>query len=305
MKKRAAYRWSRGLICGALALAALPLAASAPDVSLRPKERPFAVRFTSGGSPQAPAKVSVRPQLRPGTAVVVENLPATRASGSGSAASLALSSVPQGASFAPLQSLRPDLRPKGLGESLQAIEAGLFGRKPPRKGSVCGDRNIRGEPVGRVPGRINGCGVKDAVRVNEVSGVRLSTAAVMDCDTARALKTWVEKGLRPAFRSRGPVVEMKVASHYSCRTRNNQPGGRISEHGKGKAIDLSAFTMMDGEVVTVLKGWGQGTTRRPLHKALSRACGIFGTVLGPEADRFHRDHFHFDTARHRGGPYCR
>ncbi|MDX5403468.1 MAG: extensin family protein, partial [Rhodobacterales bacterium] len=25
----------------------------------------------------------------------------------------------------------------------------------------------------------------------------------------------------------------------------------------------------------------------------------------PESDRFHRDHFHFDTARHRNGPFCR
>ena len=33
--------------------------------------------------------------------------------------------------------------------------------------------------------------------------------------------------------------------------------------------------------------------------------GGFGTVLGPESDQFHQDHFHFDTARHRGGPYCR
>jgi len=30
-----------------------------------------------------------------------------------------------------------------------------------------------------------------------------------------------------------------------------------------------------------------------------------GTVLGPEANRFHRDHFHFDTAEYRSGPYCR
>jgi len=39
-----------------------------------------------------------------------------------------------------------------------------------------------------------------------------------------------------------------------------------------------------------------------MHRA---ACGPFGTVLGPNADRFHQDHFHFDTARHRSGPYCR
>jgi hypothetical protein len=27
--------------------------------------------------------------------------------------------------------------------------------------------------------------------------------------------------------------------------------------------------------------------------------------LGPDADRYHQDHFHLDTASHRSGPYCR
>jgi hypothetical protein len=39
-----------------------------------------------------------------------------------------------------------------------------------------------------------------------------------------------------------------------------------------------------------------------MHKA---ACGPFGTVLGPNSNRFHQDHFHFDTARYRSGSYCR
>ncbi len=33
------------------------------------------------------------------------------------------------------------------------------------------------------------------------------------------------------------------------------------------------------------------------------ACGIFGTVLGPESNAAHRDHFHFDGAERRK-PYC-
>jgi hypothetical protein len=41
---------------------------------------------------------------------------------------------------------------------------------------------------------------------------------------------------------------------------------------------------------------------RRMHRG---ACGPFGTVLGPEADRYHQDHFHFDTARYRSGSYCR
>lgn len=34
------------------------------------------------------------------------------------------------------------------------------------------------------------------------------------------------------------------------------------------------------------------------------ACGIFSTVLGPQANRAHHDHFHFDLKQRRGAAYC-
>ena len=40
---------------------------------------------------------------------------------------------------------------------------------------------------------------------------------------------------------------------------------------------------------------------RRLHKG---ACGTFGTVLGPEANEAHRDHFHFDLAARRRNAFC-
>lgn len=54
----------------------------------------------------------------------------------------------------------------------------------------------------------------------------------------------------------------------------------------------------------VLKDWhnAYSKTMRSAHK---KACGPFGTVLGPNADRYHQDLFHFDTARYRNSPYCR
>lgn len=202
------------------------------------------------------------------------------------------------------RSLRPKLRPKEL-------EQAFFGkrrkeRRALRKGAVCGDPDIQGEVVGRVPGRISGCGVQNAVKVRSVSGIGLSQKSVMDCGTAKALKSWVNKGLKPAMgRKGGGVSEIKVAAHYACRTRNNQKGAKISEHGKGRAIDISGFTMRDGSKVTVLKGWNSGSYGRALKKMHKTACGPFGTVLGPNANKFHRDHFHFDTARYRSGSYCR
>jgi hypothetical protein len=139
---------------------------------------------------------------------------------------------------------------------------------------VCKDPALRGEVVGEVPGGITGCGIANAVRLHEVNGIRLSTGAVVDCPTARAFGTWVERGMMPAVGNQGGGVQsIRVAASYACRTRNHAAASP--------------------------------RCRRALRQMHRAACGTFGTVLGPESDRFHQDHFHFDTARHRGGPYCR
>lgn len=238
--------------------------------------------------------------------------------------------------FAPSKSLRPVTRPKGVNltveqkniskstanpaaksavvvtvpEKKTAKKTGLFSRTKKSSntvGKVCKDRRLVGKEIKPVPGKLAGCGIsKGAIKLYEVRGVRLSTPSIMTCETAKALELWVNKGLEPAMRSYGGgVVELKVAAHYSCRTRNNRKGAKISEHGKGKAIDLSEFRLRNGDTISVLKDWNNGKKGRILKKIQKSACGPFGTVLGPNADRYHKDHFHFDVARHRNGTYCR
>ena len=173
-------------------------------------------------------------------------------------------------------------------------------------GAVCGDLNIQGDVVGRVPGRLPGCGVADAVRVRSVAGITLTQFSVMDCQTAKALKSWVNDTAKPVMRRKGGGLKsLRVAAHYICKTRNSQPGARVSEHGKGRAIDISAVQLKDGSSITVLKGWNAAATSKEMRALHKGACGPFGTVLGPDSDRFHKGHFHFDTARYRSGPYCR
>ena len=149
------------------------------------------------------------------------------------------------------------------------------------------------------------CGVRDAWTVSEVAGVRLSQQAILAPKTMRALETWVRNSAIPAIGRRGDgLKELQVVAHYACRTRNSRSGAKLSEHAKGHAIDIAAFVLRDGSRITVLNGWHSGDSGllRRLH---SSACGTFSTVLGPNADRHHRDHFHFDVANYRGGAYCR
>lgn len=212
-------------------------------------------------------------------------------------------------SLAPTTSLRPVARPserRSATIKFKTTPIPKTTRSGEKLGKICRDRDLIGQEVGRVPGKLAGCGVKSAVKLYAVSGVRLSSPVVMECDTAHSLKSWVEKGMNRAVgRTGGGVSKIQVAAGYSCRTRNSKPGAKISEHGKGRAIDISGFYLNSGDKISVLKDWGRGKNGRILKQMHSTACGPFGTVLGPESDRYHKDHFHFDIARYRSGPYCR
>lgn len=292
-----------------LVLITTPLLAGAPDRSIRPEIRGGALPDDQGvriirttASVLAPGR-SVRPRDRD-AARLKPQVEAPRQQ-------VAFVRVLPG-----MTSLRPSQRPRFVRRVVQEASrttdvqpAGLFNRKSKRKsakGSVCGVPEIKGQSIAPIPGRIRGCGVADPVAVTSVAGVALSTPAKIDCGTAKALNSWVEKSVKPAVgRLGGGVSKLTVAAHYACRTRNNRKGAKISEHGKGRAIDISALTLQNGKRITVLDGWGRGVEGRILRKVHKGACGPFGTVLGPNSDKYHRDHFHFDTARYRSGPYCR
>ena len=228
------------------------------------------------------------------------------------------------------RSLRPVPRPRALTEGLAALKAtsnapglDLSGKLPDdeielaampppskkeerkkkreaasKKGSVCGVASIKGQEIAPILSKVKGCGVADAVAVTSIAGVRLSQTATVDCSIAKALDRWVEEVAQPAFD--GNLVEMRVAAHYSCRSRNNIKGAKISEHGKGRAIDIAAFVLSNGKTLTVAQNYNK--LLRRIYKA---GCGYFMTTLGPGSDGYHEDHFHFDTSARKGGAYCR
>ena len=133
---------------------------------------------------------------------------------------------------------------------------------------------------------------------------------------------WVDKHLQPQAKAafKEPVKRVRNASSYVCRRRNNSPNGKLSEHALGNAFDISAFTFASGKTVTVKAGWrrkGNGGSAaddianaivssaspasRFLRGAHKGACKEFSTILGPDANAAHHDHFHFDLGR--GGRY--
>jgi hypothetical protein len=210
---------------------------------------------------------------------------------------MALLSVPRPAPRPGIAPAAPEQVQKASAVRILPGKSAVVGKK----GSVCGDPDIRGEKLAPITSRVRGCGIENPVRVTAIDGIALSQSAVINCDTARAMKQWIYAGLRPAF-GRKEVASLRIAASYACRPRNNVGGAKISEHGRGNAIDISAIYLVNGQTIVVAEDWRRAAGR-PMRKAYRAACGVFATTLGPDSDRHHQDHLHFDIGP-RGGGGC-
>jgi hypothetical protein len=117
--------------------------------------------------------------------------------------------------------------------------------------------------------------------------VELRPPALLRCPMVPAIDHWVERVVMPAARRhlRGELGAVKIAGSYSCRPMNN--------------VDGAGFVLADGRSVEVKSGWwGVFAQRNFLREVHHGSCALFSTVLGPNYDANHRDHFHLDLARH-------
>jgi hypothetical protein len=162
-------------------------------------------------------------------------------------------------------------------------------------------RNGRHEGAGQ-------CGIDDAVTLNAIGAVRLQPEALLTCQTALAFSQFMTSTITPQARQhlQSAPQTVFIAASYACRGRNNVAGARLSEHSYGRAVDVRALTLENGESWRVEPQPSGSTTPDARFQAALRAaaCGPFTTVLGPGSDGHHTDHIHFDNAP-RSSTYCR
>lgn len=147
------------------------------------------------------------------------------------------------------------------------------------------------------------CGAQRPFEIAAADGGRVSLrpAALVGCPMIPQIDRWIAEVVQPAAARhlRGSLVEVNILASYSCRPMNNVDGAKLSEHGHANAIDVGAFVLADGRVVTVKDGWnGRFEEQAFLREVRANSCLTFTTVLGPGADPYHGDHFHLDLARH-------
>ncbi|MCI5074413.1 extensin family protein [Oricola sp.] len=154
------------------------------------------------------------------------------------------------------------------------------------------------------------CGLAASYQVSQiVTGVSLAPATEMRCATALATARWISTVVRPAAHVFGDEVRLtgiRHASTYVCRTRNSQPGAKMSEHALGNAIDIRRFEFDGHDPLEIKPRKRTGSREESFQKAVQAgACLHFTTVLGPGSDAFHDDHIHLDLAsRTRGYRLC-
>ena len=239
------------------------------------------------------------------------------------------------------------------------------------------------------------CGTPAPMKLISIGKIAFSPPPLVTCEMIAALHKWMQQDVQPLARKHlgAPIVRVETMSSYSCRNAYGKARGRLSEHGRVNAVDISAFITAKNLVANVINDWGptgreiaaQGATPKPaeqtpppvaaatkpraiekpaapspaygyasmpslrpslpgimielpgqlgldqpsrlggpkstsngeapvpaalpgaqsataigktdfLRAAHRAACRIFGTVLGPEANSAHRNHFHVDMA---------
>ena len=178
------------------------------------------------------------------------------------------------------------------------------------------------------------CGAPAPILLKTLGGdprVEFDPPVMMTCQLARALNTWLDKTVQPKAEALfgSPVAKLHNASSYACRNRYHDAYQPLSEHALANAIDIPEFVLASGERITVLDNWPKNSftlpvplpnpvrvaavgTSVPMASTTSAdqkakfvkylhddACPTFGTVLGPDANEAHKNHFHFDMKQRR------
>ncbi|MEE9986384.1 extensin family protein [Agrobacterium pusense] len=167
------------------------------------------------------------------------------------------------------------------------------------------------KPLEPVRDEEQGCGIESPVELSVVlPGIKLEPSGTMRCETALALSRWTKEMMVPAAALALPekkVTAIANASTYICRNRNSAENGKISEHAKGNAVDISTISFDKGEPLVMKPRGEDGTPEGAFQRTITAAaCLFFRTVLSPGSDATHQDHLHLDVLERKGGYlYCR
>ncbi len=152
-----------------------------------------------------------------------------------------------------------------------------------------------------------GCSIIGAVQLIDI-GVPVTALKGMRCGLAAAFAGWARNAVAPAAHQilGSDLVRIESYGTYVCRNVIGNPAsaGRRSGHAIANAVDIAGFILADGRRITIQDGWRSSDPdeRRFLEVIHRSACKRFGTVLSPDYNAAHYNHFHLEDD-HAG--FCR
>lgn len=175
-----------------------------------------------------------------------------------------------------------------------------LGDEAPRCRALLGEARIEYETMPVIdPG--GQCRVEDALRPGGGARTILfrPRSPAITCPVAAGLALWEWHALQPAakriFGQR--IEEIEHLGSYNCRRMYGREDGPWSEHATANALDIAGFRLADGTRINVQRDWaGTGRKAEFLRAARDGACDVFATVLSPDYNAAHADHFHLDQA---------
>lgn len=178
------------------------------------------------------------------------------------------------------------LKIKGMGDETSACqraltEAGIkFQSLPDRQSGQCVLRNQVGLVQSRYP---------------------YSAPVSATCPMIASLAIWEKYVLAPLAQQYfgSDIAKVHHYGVFSCRKIRGE-SNRWSQHAAANAIDISGFTLRSGEYISVKNDWPRTETQQSkfLKAVRTQSCGLFTTVLSPDYNSLHNDHFHFDLGRY-------
>lgn len=152
------------------------------------------------------------------------------------------------------------------------------------------------------------CGGRDMVELDTVllpnhRRIEVTPAAILRCQMAESFAAWIRDEASPETDKFDTTLHaVETFGSYECRGRNGVPSAKLSEHGKGNAVDLRALRFAHGHSAELTDVTVEKSLREDLRDS---ACHRFTTVLGPGSDRYHDSHVHLDDlARAHGHRIC-
>lgn len=196
---------------------------------------------------------------------------------------------------------RAPLDVRAAPNALLGLKLRLLGADPALCRAALATAGLRTAPVPDSPPR-DGCGLTDAVRVSSGEVGFEPASFVASCPLAVRWALFEAHALQPAARKHlgRPVTRVGHLGSYACR--DVRGGGGRSSHATADALDVSSFTLAGGGRVTLADWDRPGEAGAFLRDLRDRACRVFATVLSPDYNAAHADHFHLQAT---GWGVCR